>query len=262
MEAICSIGGSRPMAVPPLPPESVPNLEAIQKVYDIAFAPGLDKFLESGRTKWFATEGFRYLANDRGMLAQFLAYLTLASNKGDQNVTDHPALASQEARVTWFLLCLCTRQMHDGGDEAEKLARRLRAIEALLTGERISGTSTSFADFVHQDDVETEVVQNQNRLSDSHFDRQRAKRSEDFWKAVEKVASGDESAFSQVKSLLDNMENRDIIYSVLLLRSSGESGLAAERELAKRFLGNEAAGRATNQVFGTLAGMALRAFGD
>ena len=77
IESICTIGGTKIPSIPPIPPDSVPNLESIRRVYDIAFAPGLDKLLESGSAKWFTREGFPLLSADRTRLGSLLAYLTL-----------------------------------------------------------------------------------------------------------------------------------------------------------------------------------------
>ncbi|KAJ9497975.1 hypothetical protein H2202_006578 [Exophiala xenobiotica] len=262
IEAICTIAGTKVPSIPPIPPDSVPNLESIRKVYDIAFAPGLDKLLESSSSKWFAREGFALLCQDRNQLGRMLAYLTLVSNHPDAS-SANPTLASQEARVTWALLELCIRPEHDGGEEAHRLARRCRALTSILTGEPFSSPTTSIADFVHQDEVEPEV-------KTSALEKQLAKRSDEFWKLVQTVAASQgpngegvsPAAVQQCRPLLDGMENRDIIYSTMLLgsRTNGNGDLTSERELAKRYLESQANGRATNQVFATISGMALRAF--
>jgi len=262
IESICAISGTRIPTIPPIPPDSVPNLESIRKVYDIAFAPGLDKFLGSGSTKWFAREGFALLSVDRVQLGTILAYLTLVSNHSDTPL-DNATLASQEARVTWALLELCIRPEHDGGEEADKLARRCRALSAILTGEPFSSPTTSMADFVHQDDAEPEP-------RTSALAKQIARRSDEFWKLVETAAASqgpdgegvEAAAVERCRPLLDGLENRDIIYSIMLLGSkpSGNGQVTSERELAKRYLESQVNGRATNQVFATISGMALRAF--
>ncbi|KAL2430586.1 hypothetical protein ABEF95_011405 [Exophiala dermatitidis] len=265
MESICTIAGAKIPSVPPIPPDSVPNLESIRKVYDIAFAPGLDKLLESGQSKWFARHGFPLLCADRAQLGNILAYLTLVSNQSDAaGVT--ATLASQEARVTWALLELCVRPDHDGGEEADKLARRCRAIQSILTGEPFSSPTTSLADFVHQDET------SEPEPKTGAFEKQLAHRSDEFWTRVEATAASQgragegisPSAVTECRQFLDGMENRDIIYSIMLLASKPRSGnngdLTSERELAKRFLESQASGRATNQVFATISGMALRAF--
>jgi len=173
---------------------------------------------------------------------------------------ENATMASQEARVTWALLGLCVRPEHDGGEEADKLARRFKALEALLTGEAVSCTPTSISEFVHQEEGEPEA-------RGSAFEKQLAKRSEDYWKLIDAAAAsqgqGNErisSVARQSRGLLDGLENRDVIYSIMLLGSQGNGDLSSERELARRFLESEASGRATNQVFATIAGMALRAF--
>ena len=261
IESMCTIAGTKVPSIPPIPPDSVPNLDSIRKVYDIAFAPGLDKLLEAGQTRWFAREGFPLLCADRVQLGNILAYLTLVSNHSD-TATENATLASQEARVTWALLELCIRPEHDSGEEADKLARRCRALGALLTGNPFTSPTTSIADFVHQDDVDPEP-------RTTPLEKQIARRSDQFWKLVETAAASQghhgegvsATALRQCRPLLDGMENRDTIYSIMLLGSSpGSSELTSERELAKRYLESQANGRATNQVFATISGMALRAF--
>ena len=262
IESICTIAGTKIPSVPPIPPDSVPNLDSIRKVYDIAFAPGLDRLLETGQSKWFANQGFSLLCADRTQLGNMLAYLTLVSNHADMHF-ENATLASQEARVTWAMLELCIRPDHDSGEEADKLALRCRALGAILTGAPFSTPTASMSDFVHQDEVEPV-------LKETALEKQLAKRSEDFWKLVEAAAATQLSAgvglssaaVRRCRPFLDGMENRDIVYSIMLLASGGNGDLTSERELAKRYLETQANGRATNQVFATLSGMALRAFDE
>ncbi|KAJ9606566.1 hypothetical protein H2200_008574 [Cladophialophora chaetospira] len=260
IESICTIAGTKIPSVPPIPPDSVPNLESIRKVYDIAFAPGLDRLLETGQSKWFSHQGFPLLCADRTQLGYMLAYLTLVSNHAGTQI-ENATLASQEARVTWAMLELCIRPEHDGGEEADKLSLRCRALRAILTGEPFSTPTASISDFVHQEEAEPE-------LKETALEKQLARRSEEFWKLVEAAAATQASsgiglspaAVRQCRPLLDGMENRDIVYSIMLLASGGNGDLTSERELAKRYLETQANGRATNQVFATISGMALRAF--
>jgi hypothetical protein len=260
IESICTIAGTTKPSVPQIPPDSVPNLESIRKVYDVAFAPGLDKLLESSQSRWFANHGFNLLCSDRIQLGNVLAYLTQVSNHANTPL-EQASLASQEARVTWAMLELCIRPDHGGGDEVDKLAHRCRALAAVLTGEPFSSPSASIADFVHQDEPEPEMPA-------TALERQLARRSEEFWRAVEAAAGSQHTpgaglspeAVRRCRHFLDGLESRDIIYSIMLLASGGNGDLTSERELAKRYLEAQANGRATNQVFATISGMALRAF--
>ncbi|RMZ78710.1 hypothetical protein DV737_g3752, partial [Chaetothyriales sp. CBS 132003] len=227
MEEICSVGGTKLPPVPAIPPDSVPNLEPIGKVYNMNFAPGLDKLLESDK-HWFASEGFKLVAGDRSMLGLVLAYLTLISNNADKAMGEDATLASQEARVTYGSLRQCVRLEHDGGREGEKLARRFRTIESILTGEPLAVPPASMSEFVDVDMDEQQL----------------------------------EPTVEQIKGLADGRENRDILYAILLLGWGKNGDPGSERELAKRFLQSEAQGRATELVFATIAGMGLRAFGE
>jgi hypothetical protein len=70
------------------------------------------------------------------------------------------------------------------------------------------------------------------------------------------------AALEKCRPLLDGMENRDLIYSIMLLNSrpTGNAELSSERNLARAYLESQASGRATNQVYAAISGMALRAF--
>lgn len=271
IEEICTIAGTRIPSIPAIPPDSVPNLDSIRKVYDIAFAPGLDKFLESSQ-QWYAKEGFDLLADNRGLLGLVLAYLTLVSANYESGVNENATLASQEARVTWGLLSLCVRPEQGEADETTKLTHRFQILESLLTGEPLTSTATSISEFIHQEEpeVKPEAKPKEEAEKQSVFEKQVARRSEEFWKALETIATaqgrGEEGVaeikgmLEHVKSLLDGRENRDIIYSILLLGWGKNGDPSSERELARRYLQTEAQGRSTNQVCATLSGMALRAF--
>ena len=271
IEEICTIAGTRIPNIPAIPPDSVPNLESIRKVYDIAFAPGLDRFLESTQ-HWYSRAGFDLLANDRGLLGLVLAYLTLVSSNHESAMGENATLASQEARVTWGLLSLCLRPDQGEGEETTKLSRRFQILESLLTGEPLTSTATSMSEFIHQEEPELkpEPRFKEELTKQSTFDKQVIRRTDEFWRILESIAiaqgkgeDGDNeirAMLEQVKGLLDGKETRDIIYSILLLAWGKNGDPSSERELAVRYLQTEAQGRATNQVCATLSGMALRAF--
>lgn len=297
IEELCCISGSRAPHVPPLPPDSTPNLESIQQVYDIAFAPGLDKFLETGTLPWFTHHGFSHLVADRGLLAQFLLYLTIISNNHNPNQPENAATQSQEARITWALLNLVVKPAHDGNEEADKFSRRIRAVEALLTGEPLTIVRGSMADFIHSEDgaMDMDPAPSMNKDVSSVLEKQVQRRSEEFWKYVEKFAEAPRpppesvddpsSPLNQAREILDGLENRDILYSMMLLCAShghdehpgsrpvsragsvyggngnGNGHHQKEPALARRFLDSEYTdGRASNSVFATVAGLASRAF--
>lgn len=298
IEDLCCISGQRAPHAPPLPPDQTPNLESIQKVYDTAFAAGLDSFVETGSSKWFATQGFNHLVSDRELLGQFLLYLTIVSNNSNSAQPENALVASQEARITWALLNLVMKPAHDGNEEAEKIARRIKAVEALLTGEPSLVVRGSMADFIYQEDggSESEPTPAAGKDTSSMFEKQLNRRSEDFWRVIEKFAEAPRSSqhnlqnpdslLAQARKLLDGIESRDIVYSMTLLSTSnGQQGQITSRPntshgvgstsggngtpdhhhqqeiaLARRFLESQYGGRATNVVNEVLSGMASRAF--
>ena len=303
IEDLCSINGHRAQPVPPLRPGQVPNLEAIRKVYSTMFATGLDHFLETGPSNWFAQKGFDLLVADQALLAQFLLYLTMVSNHAAAQNNGHiEALASQEARMTWALFSLCTRPStslnsnsstaHGSGvggascldeEDTEDVARRVRAIEAIFTGEPIL-RDANMSDFIqdHQDEIvgappitEVATAPTEQEAQLTSFQRQLLRRSDDFWRLVEMAAEHPSMVVHELECLrkmLDGRENRDIIFSAMLLstgpgpaanednHSPNRSAKRQERELARRFLESEANGRATKLVLANMAGIALRAF--
>lgn len=254
----------------------------------MAFAPGLDSFLESSE-HWYATHGFNLLASDRNFLGLMLAYLTLVSSNHDAPINHNPTLVSQEARVTWAMLSLCTHSegTSGAGDEADKLARRFRSIESIFTGEPLINAAVSMSEFIHaepdpqQPEAEAEAKaardeQERVEATRTPFRRQVARRDSEFWNTLESIATTqgrgagpwgtgrsneDEirDCITEIKRFLDGMENRDILYSALLLGWGVSEDPSSERELSKSFLHNQAGGRATNAVAASLSGMCLRA---
>jgi len=226
-----------------------------------------------------------------------MLYLTLISNTLNAGVSgpvapEQAALASQEARMTWSLLNLCVQQAQEGNDEdAERFARRVKALEALLTSEPVVRTG-SMSDFVYQEpdsEMDAEMTMEgiptvaNNPLLEKPFMKQLTARSDEFWRLVEKASEHPTTVpteiFDQARMLLDGQENRDIIYSIMLLgsppklhengrrpgsdsnnSSPSRAARRQEKEQAARLLESEANGRATNMVLQNLAGMGLRAF--
>lgn len=311
IEDVCAVNGHRGRDVPPLRHDLVPNFSEIQKVYDTFFAPGLDGLIESGPMRWFSFKGFSLLTSDRSLLAQFMLYLTLisGSQNADPSVShlgtmapQQAELASQEARMVWALLNLVVRQAQEGiNDEGvDRLARRVKSLEALLTSEPVVRTG-SMSDFVYQDpepepeldemDIDSNGIPTvaNNPLLEKPFNKQLVARSEEFWQLIEKASERPTeipaNILNRLRQLRDGLEQRDIVYSILLLGSSsrtgtttkvneGSSGASShnsspnrlafdqEKRQAERLLENEARGKATNTVLQNIAAMGARAFSN
>jgi hypothetical protein len=248
------------------------NGGAIHKIYNISFVAGLDKLLE---TSWFSDDGYMTLASDRSLLTQFEHYVAAVATSS--------SFTNQETRLVWALLCMCRRRLHGGvvseftigppitnekgdtfdGDEiAEK---RLNIVEALITGHRLASNPLA---------ATAEAPPNPSPPTLTH---QLKTREQDFWLQVGEFVSTSDSAkleriLSKARKRLDNFENRDVIYSIMLMRHIGEkwhnkhiqdAGDDLDKKdwlAAKGFLENEAGGQAMNIVMRRFCSMALRAW--
>lgn len=245
------------------------NIEAIRTIYNTSFAPGLDRLLE---TRWFSADGFMSLVSDRTVLSQFENYVAAIPNS--------TSIANQEARLVWALLCMCRRRPPGGSiadfvngpadnlDGDETASKRLNILEALITGERL--TTNPF-------------VQNSETSEGpaSALSRHLKSREQEFWFSVGQFASAttdyvpergrginavEEECLHKCRMLLDNYENRDVLYSIMLMRHIGEiyDGQVADMDAIKNwmtaegFLFSQSEGQATNMVMTRFCSMALR----
>lgn len=259
IEDVCAINGRRGREVPALRHDLVPNFNEIRKVYDTFFAPGLDSLIETGSTKWFSLKGFDLLTNDRSLLAQFMLYLTLISNtnSADPSVAglatmppQQAELASQEARMVWALLNLVVHQAQEGinDEDVDKFARRVKSLEALLTSEPVVRTG-SMSDFVYQDpepegelesmDIDMSGIPTvaNNPLLEKPFNKQIVARMEEFWQLVEKASEAPTNIpaqiFDRLRQLRDGLEQRDIVYSIMLLGASPQKNISTPATIVK-----------------------------
>lgn len=229
-------------------------------------------------------------------MAQFLAYITFIHN-GQQTTSD--ALASQEARIVWSLLWLVhdAADLYDGGQNVEigPLVTSLDAFRALITGETMR----------HPSPMATTL---EIPSSSSTLDRQVMRRRSEFWTsfngfvsrlrrqaAAELDTAGCEADLEACRTRLDSLENRDVIYSIMLMQylskreelglnrapsssqdphsvrhTEKETSAGSDDEYRRKrqedwataqgFLLREASGRGRSLVCANIAGMALRAW--
>lgn len=268
--------------LPPLPTPSdiAINIEELKKLYINDYAPGLDKLLE---TTWYSSQGLEYLSGNTPLLKTFeflrQKFLLAAGPSQYEAARQIPSL---EAKVTWQLLCLCRNgppthvngtngiipdaQMSNQHQLAETKAR-LDILEHLLTGQPLG----------------TNPVQ---PLSYPNVPEQDPKRYQiDFWNHLGTYVSSSssmelpkttvDSALAGMRSILHQLENRDVIYSIAIVRYIGAKPEIASQLhgqqlhawsnpdddqnklfVAKRFLEEESQNGMT-QVIARFAGMAV-----
>ena len=205
------------------------NLDRIRTIYRTSFAPALDRLLE---TRWFSMHGFMSLASDRSLLSQFEHYIATIPHASN--------IGNQEARLIWALLSMCRRRPGesiadlvngpaDNFDGDEIASKRLRIVEALITGCHL--------------DVNP-ITPNINTCEDQPcaLIQQLMSREREFWFHVGQFASAspkanpeasrtmcvrEEESLHRCRALLDRLENRDLLYSVMLMRHIGDRNFNA-----------------------------------
>lgn len=245
------------------------NVEAIRTIYTTSFAPGLDRLLE---THWFSTNGWISLISDRSVLSQFENYVAAIPNTS--------SIANQEARLVWALLCMCRRRPPGGSiadfvngpadnlDGDELASKRLDIVEALITAKNLS-TNPLPPNAEAGDDPPTAFRKQLNsREHDFWFDvgafvSTVPASNPNFGRAITAIEKG---CLYRCRTLLDSFENRDVLYSIMLMRHIGETyreadvGVDVTRDwsTAYQLLTSQSEGRATNVVMTRFCSMALR----
>ena len=227
-----------------------------------------------------------------------MGYIQLIAQYSVQPI-NQDALASQESRVVWSLLWLAHESAEIWGmapeTEVGQLSTALIALRALMTGE--SYTSPNL--------IPLPTSPAARISSSSALEKQCTRRRLDFWTSLvhfvvhlrhPNASAGSHSTLDTVaceaslescRTRLDNFENRDVVYSIMLMqylakreelglnntaltKSEGSSGPQHQDEYTRKrledwatasgFLQKEASGRAMNLVCANVAGIALRAW--
>lgn len=256
-------------------PQTAASSEEINHLYFSVYAPGLESFLES---KWFSTKGLTKLASDKSLLEQFSGLIAAFSKANAAPATEAAAAmastAGTEARIVWALATMVRSSAAEANgagsglvpavDDPVEAAHRLAVFEALLTG-RVAGSNP--------------LTQPVAGSTDHHRLREL-----EFWYTMgnfvclayeDPAGTKDiDDALSALRNLLDGRENRDVLYSIAVVRAlsqrvseytEGEQPLHLDESdnkskllVAKRFVTDEGAGNGTTNVIRRLCGLASR----
>lgn len=259
-----------------------PLLEEAKHLYRSIYAPGLEGFLES---KWFPSDnGLQRLTTDRAVLDKFgllLAHFAKTSHTADPKQI--AVTSSVEARLVWGLATMvqqaATAESAANGvktenkapvvpptDDATEAANRLTVFENLLTGR----------------------VATSNRLTapvQGSTDHHRLRELE-FWYTLGNFvclrdddpseAKAVDDTTGALRNLLDGRENRDVLYSIAIVRALGhrvseytdsdaplhfdESDNKSKLAVAKKFITDEGTGGGTTNVIRRLCELATRSW--
>jgi len=189
-------------------------LDEVVEVYTQIYTVGLINFFESG---WwmFPDAKDNALRRDKHTVSLFASFLTAAAAQG--SALDAPTNVL-EARLVWQLICLslslpkqdnAKRTTLPPPNDGIEARNRVRVAEALISGEYIEVNPLSPC------------------VSDNNSGRER---EFEFWfnlaeyirfKEQPQYREAKELVLGNMRRLLDGRENRDILYSVAILREHG-----------------------------------------
>ncbi|KAF2667514.1 hypothetical protein BT63DRAFT_456809 [Microthyrium microscopicum] len=268
-----------------LPPYNVLDLHGsmsqdtqndIFTLYNNDLAPGFDSILE---VKWYSEKGIDDVLKDHEMcrlLATLLTYYSRFKDVTSYDVESQCRTKALECKTVWSLLTLIRRNPpsevpHGDSYQAqrqrlcyEEAICRLNTLEALLTNSILPSNPLDAISYPSNMVTSPEM---QSQI--------------DFWHSVGSfVATTDEkimwSTIISVRDLLGNIENRDVIYSMMICRffadridnftasfsgpPTSESDPVNRALLAKTFLINEATGYGTNHPIQRISHMAVESW--
>ncbi|KAL8897246.1 MAG: hypothetical protein Q9192_002676 [Flavoplaca navasiana] len=262
----------------PLASTTIDNLRTcIQKVY----CTQIDKFLE---TQWFFNRALDHVLRDAHLTERINRLISLFTIEPRSPGYEQSAFATRslETGIIWSIMSTARRvtgppdspnpqvspdELNAGVVEA---ARRVNIFERLLTGQYL--------------ETEVPAPMAEQAANGTSFQVQQQRREHDFWRLLHKFLSirDDEASASNeldrtlndAKGLLDLKENRDVMYSIAVVRLHGarenlenlpqQNNRSSEAEdklldKAKNFLEGQTV-RGTNQVVQRVCGMASKAW--
>jgi hypothetical protein len=270
VETLLDMGGERPP-----PPATVPDAahtpEEMSRIYFSLYAPGLDSFLE---TKWFAHKGRDKLLGDKSLADQFRGMLESFQKFNTADPADIAVTQSAEERGIWALATMVRSSDQNSAssslvppiDDPSEAAHRLDVFEALLTG-RIAGQNP--------------LTQPVPGSTDHHRLREL-----EFWHTMGNFVNLEyenpshtskiDEVLSNLRNLLDGRENRDVLYSIAVVRALGqrvseytetdqplhldENDQKSKMTVAKKFIEDEGAGAGTTNTIRRMCQLSARSW--
>lgn len=294
IDDLLALGGPEPPTVPGKSQE--PDfLDELRHLYHSIYSVGLESFLES---KWFTVKGVAKLMSDNKLLEQCATLLTQFAKTPADDEKEMAYASSVEARVVWGLACMvrdaALESSSSNGVKAEGGVKTESGVktEAGMPGPLKSEGSIPATDDAVEAGNRLTVFENllcgvmaeQNVLTkpvpgsgDPHRSREL-----EFWFNLGRFATLNpatsakeiDDILSILRNLLDGRENRDVIYSIAVVRAYSnrvaeysehdrplhldETDVRSKLLVAKQFLKSEANGNGTTNVIRRLCEMAAR----
>lgn len=271
VDSLFTVGGEEPQIPQLTTPIAPAQYDRIRYLYLNEYAPGLDALLE---TRWYTQAGLECLLANPNHCAAFVGMLKLFEDTKSDNYDQMRLLPLTESRMIWHLMCMPRAQswalIHE--PIMDEVMRRLDVFESLLTGKPYSTPSSEGLPLLQPGTREYRQQTYWRELSSFV-----AYTKTSVQPAQEKTGL---QALIRMRQLLDGMENRDVLYSLAVVRHYGPrtkgkvnqehggvevGGQLNEEEkaafaVAKKYVEDEAAGKGTSQVMQRVCGMAVRSW--
>ncbi|KAE8452401.1 hypothetical protein EG329_001101 [Mollisiaceae sp. DMI_Dod_QoI] len=274
IENLLDLGGPPPPRATTDVTSSPNMLDEIKHLYYSIYAPGLENFLES---KWFSVKGLSKLLAGKQLLDSFASLLQQFGKTAQNDPKEIAYTSSVEARTVWALASMvrgAAGEMNGvrefktvpSNDDPVEATNRLNIFETLLTG-RVAAANPLTAPVPGSTD--------HHRLRELEFWHTLA---EFVTLQYEEASAAKEvdDCLAALRNLLDGRENRDVLYSIAVVRGLGqrvseytesdqplhldESDNKSKLLVAKKFVSDEANGSGTTNVIRRLCDMAARSW--
>lgn len=252
-------------------------VDEIKHLWLSIYVPGLESFLES---KYYYSEGLNQLMKDKVVLEQFAILLNQFAKTTADNHAEMAYTSNIEGRVVWSLACMVCA----AADEAKaKEEPRPEGIPAADDPIEAANRLAVFDNLVTGQIAEANLLTKPPAPGDGEYHKLREL---DFWYQLGKFvtlrihdndpgsAKEVDETLSALRNLLDGRENRDVLYSIAVVRALGqrvseyaetdeplhldEQDARSKLLVAKRFVRDEGNGAGTTNVIRRFCELASR----
>jgi len=213
VDELIALGASPP--VPSAASRSRETLDELTKIYHEVYMPGLAAFFETAWYNFKAQQGGQApasLLQKPAVVDLFASFLASLASIKSPDSPEMAAVSFLETRLVWALACLALDTPPAtnppsaeliAANDATEARNRLEVFQALLSGERLTS--------------------NPCYPAPGKGDGHRIRELEFWWWLAEYLTMDDapgqrDHALTRMRNLLDGRENRDVLYSLTILR--------------------------------------------
>jgi hypothetical protein len=281
VDELIALGGSAPELSSAPPPSE--TLDEMTRLYYEVYAPGLAHFFES---RWYsfankvdAANSTTLLHGNQALVSVFASFIQTISKIKSTDPADMVSSGHLESSVIWSLArlplsaALAQRQLHPGTAPAEddgwEARGRFQVFQALLEGENLMSNPLTPPHAASIDPVRRNEFEFWFQLGNFLLQATSSSGHDDI--------RARERCLHSMRSLLDSRENRDVIYSIAVLREFTrhwdaihneqnvpqrleESDPRSRLAVATRFIRDESTATGTTNVIRRFSELAYRAY--